>query len=932
VDGNRYTGRAVYRPPSAEFRFWDGERFDLIYQERARSEARHMKEALRSAWPQVESLVGPVSGGFDTPVVVTAYSDEAGGQVRPFPFNQEITATSLKAPFVSRYSTWAVAVAPHELVHSAHLDADAGVGIGGLVRLFAPDWARGVNGLYPFGIGEGAAVYLESRLEEDAGRLQSPLFTMKMRAAMLSDDPWSITQMLNPALYSRPNLRSYIGGSHVFEYLAARGDTTGTAFFHDAVRWQNRLPVLGMGAWLGVGAGRFPHQLGSDVKATLRSAYAADLNRRRPFTGRTVVSSEEGLYHRRPYWLNDSTLVAYANGYDVRGGLYRIDAQTGERTPIRIQSVAAGRRYALNRDTTALYTARYVPSPLVPGRQSAEIERVDLSSGEPVRLTEDGGAFAPAPGPGGRVHAIKNDGQFTRWGILEGDSVRALTPANSATLHRVAAAPEDGPIAVLKSVGGRRQLYRATWGGNGAPKMQPWVRIDDAAIYDLAWGPEGRYLLFTADYPETAGVFAFDRRTETVLHLAKVPFGARTPALSPDRSTLAFVSYQHERYDLVKTAFRPDSAATVPPSDWTLEGDSPEPPAAPEPTVREGEARSYSAWRHLAPRTVYPTLRESPLEWGQYFGADTEPLAVGMEVAGADPLRRVGYRTSLYWEDGRIWGEARIESGQFLLRPSLSAYNRAVRPSAGSDPGLEERGVGVGLRLPIVLESNVYRSSVQLGLETQLRQTRRYGGGLEGLTPFSSRITVEPRLGFRYRTQQNQRDLVPNTGLVLGAEGAYDIWAESLRPGLGGRHRALRSDLSLYLPFLRSSNTGLRLGANVLAQEGFAFDAKPFAPRGYDALPGGPAGTFLRLDAEVVQPLWYVDDGLTAVPVYLGALSVYGVGQTLGRVGTGKWKAPQTSVGVGLGLDVTLFYHFSTRLRIGAAYRVGPGELTPTFR
>jgi hypothetical protein len=911
---------------------WDGKRFDLIYQEEARNETRYMKEALQSTWPRVDSLVGPVASDFDTPVVVRAYSDAGTGRVRVFPFYQEITAVPIKNPYVSRYSTWAAAVAPHELVHSAHLDVDGGFGIGALVRPFAPDWARGGNGLYPFGIGEGAAVYLESQLEEDAGRLHSPLFTMKMKAAMLSDDPWSLAQMLSVPGYARPGLRHYIGGAHVFEYLATRGDTASAEFFHEAVRGQSRIPFLGLGAWLGVGAGQFPTQLGNEIRTELREKYSAELDRRSPFTDVTVIASARGLHHRRPYWLSDSTLVAYANGYDVRGGLYEIDAETGQRSLIRSQSVAAGRRYALGRDTTALYTARYVTDPLVPSQQSAEIERVDLSSGTATRLTHDGGAVAPAQGPGGRVYAVKRDGQFTRWGVVDGDSVRALTPPNSASIRRVAPAPGDGPIAVLKAINGEQQIYRAEWSGSGPPNMDPWVRIDDALIYDLTWGPEGRYLLFAADHPETAGVFAFDRRAGEVLHLAKVPFGAREPALSPDRSTLAFVSYHHERYDLVKTAFRPDSAATIPDSDWTLDGTAPAPPAAPEPTVSKSESRPYSAWRHLGPDAVYPTLRGSPTQWDQYVGPGAEPLAIGLEAAGADPLRQVGYRSFLYWEDGRIWGEARLESGQFLLRPSLSAYNRAVTPSGGSTSGLEERGVGLGLRLPITLRSNIYRSSVQLGLETQLRQTRRYGGGLDGLTPFSTRLTLEPRIGLRYRTQQNRRDLIPNTGLILDVQGSYDAWTEEMRSGLGGRHKALRSTLNLYLPFLRRSNTGLRLGAGVLTQNRSSFDSKLFAPRGYDTLPGGPGGTFLRFDAEVVQPLWYIDDGFTSVPLYFGALSAYGFGQTLGCVGTNGWQDARTSVGAGIGLDVRFFYRFSIKLRVGAAYRVGPGDVRATFR
>lgn len=933
VDGSRYNGSVVYRPSSAEYRYWEGKRFNVIYQEGAPHTARSMKGALQSSWPKVDSLIGPVNADFETPVIINDYSDRSAAQVRLFPHYQEIGTASRKLPqLVSRPSTWADVVAPHELVHSAHTDVDAGLGLGGLVRPFAPDWARAFNGLYPLGVAEGAAVYLESQVEEEAGRLHSPLFTMKMKAAMLSDDPWSLSQMLNKAAYTRPANRHYVGGAHVFKHLATRGDTTSAEFFHEAVTWQNRVPVLGLGAWLGVGAGQFPSQLGDEIRTELRDTYSTELDRRRPFTDVTVVSSDRGLYNRRPYWLNDSTLVAHVNGYDVREGLYKIDAQTGERTLIRHQTLPSSRRYTLGRDTTALYTARYVTDPLVPSQQSAEIERVELSSGAATRLTEDGGAVAPVKGPNGQVYAVKNDGQFTQWGVVDGDSIRALT-STATTIRRIAPAPQaSGPIAVLKTVNGEQQIYRAEWAEKGVPEMEPWIQIENAVIYDLTWGPEGRYLLFTADYPQMPGIFAFDRQAQEVLYLVKRPFAAREPTLSPDRSTLAFASYQDEHYNLVKTAFRPDSATVLPESDWTLNGTAPTPPAAPEPTVSNSESQPYSAWRHLGPDAVYPTLRESPTEWGQYFGSDAEPLAVGLEMAGADPLRRVGHRSALYWEDGRVWGEARIESAQFLLRPSLSAYNRAVTPSDGSTSGLEERGVGLGLRLPITLQSNVYQSSIQFGLETQLRQTRRYGGGFDGLTPYSNRLTLEPRLGLRYRVQENRRDIIPNTGLVIGTEGSYDAWTEDMRSGLDGRHKSLRSNVSLYLPFLRGSNTGLRLGANVLTQNRSSFDSELFAPRGYDTLPGGPEGTFLRFDAEVVQPLWYIDDGLTVLPVYLGALSAYGFGQTIGQVDSGGWQDAKTSVGAGLGLSVNLFYQFNLKLRAGAAYRVGPGDVTATFR
>jgi len=131
VDGSRYNQNVLYRPSSAEYRVWEGGRFDVIYQEGTRSTARHMKGALQSAWPKVDSLAGPVSSGLEPPVILNGYSDQGGGRVRLFPYYQEITAQAPRFPqLAARPSTWATAVAPHELVHSAQLDVDAGFGLG----------------------------------------------------------------------------------------------------------------------------------------------------------------------------------------------------------------------------------------------------------------------------------------------------------------------------------------------------------------------------------------------------------------------------------------------------------------------------------------------------------------------------------------------------------------------------------------------------------------------------------------------------------------------------------------------------------------------------------------------------------------------------------------------------------------------------------
>lgn len=937
IGGETYD--VVYRPSSAEYRLRRGSRFSLLYQVGTEDMARRTKAALESTWAETDSLVGPVAADFHTPVVISGYNDRGNGFVEPLPFRQELEAVSSKSdPLVARNSSWPAVVAPHELVHSAHIDVQPGVGIGGVVRLFAPDYARALNGTAPGGLVEGVAVYQESRIEAGAGRLNAPLFTMKMKAAMLSDDPWSFTQMLERPSYTQPFNRHYIGGGHAFQYLTERGDTTSTEFFREAVTWHNRFPYLGHGVWLGVSTDQFPHQLGSEIQTHLREKYAAELDRRRPFTAVSLVAGREGVNYRRPYWLDDETLVAYVWGYDVRAGFYRIDASSGRRTPIRIQALTEDRVYSLSPDTSALYASRYVTPPLVPTQRIADVERVNLTTGNGTRLTERGRALAPVEGPSGRLHAIVNDGPFTRWAVIpENGPPRPITAKAASSVRQIAPAPDGAPIAVLLNANGDQRVYRARLAADGTPQIEPWLGLEGAVVYDLCWGPEGRYLLFAADYPETANIFAFDTRTHRVLQLANVPYGALEPTLSPDRSTVAFVNYQHERHDLVTIPFRPDSASVVPDSAVQLGGPSPRAslPSPPPDSVWEGASRSYSAWRHMAPRMVYPSLHTTEDDLFSVDPTERGGVGLGLTLAGADPLKRWAYRGSAYWQDGRVWSEARIESGRFLLRPSLTFFNRPVVTS-GQRPGLEERGLGVGTRLPIVLRSNVYQSVLQFGLETEFRQLRLYGGGLGQPSPYSDRLTISPEVVFGYRLQQNPRDLVPNTGLVVGVEGRFDAWTDPGELDLGARN-AVVSEASVYLPFLRDANTGLRLGMGLLTQNLSTFGTSTFVPRGYDRLRSlrgvsRTSGTFLRFDAEVTQPLWYIEDGLSLLPIYPQVLSVYGFGQTIGRVTADQWREVASSVGLGLSLRTRFFYLFNVDLRVGAAFRLGPNDIEPVYR
>ena len=931
----------TYRPADAQYRTLRGEHFDLIYQVGTEEAAYRVRETLRRSLAGTDTLVGLTPDALHMPVVIDGFSDLSNGFVTAFPFKQEIEAPSIRRDeLVARSSSWPSLVASHELVHAMHGEVDAGFGIGAIVRFFAPDAARGTNLTAPRGLVEGVAVYRESQFETNAGRLNAPIFTMKMRAAMLSDDPWSLTQMMEPPRYTQPFNRFYIGGAHAFAHWAAQHSTAPTQFFREAAALHNRLPVLGFGVGLWHGLGDRPAQLAEDLHQTLRTRYQQQLDALQPLTGTERIAGRRGHNYRRPYWLSDSTLVAYLDGYDVRAGFYRIDAATGERDAIRVQTLAEDRVYTMTPDTTALLTSRYVPDPWVPTQATAEAERVALSDGSTTRLTRGGHVFGPVQTPQGARWAIQNDGPFTRLARItpRGTAVPVET-LREARFKQVAPSPSGDTVAVLVNVRGEQRVYRMRDAESEAPTLTPWFGMRDALVYDLSWGPDGRYLLFSSDVTGIPNAFAYDTQRPRVLQLSNVAYGALEPALSPDGQTVAMVEYQHERHELVRLPFRPNAASVVPSEDVLRGADAklPMPGARDETTTAAFDAsRPYQAWRHLTPRFVVPTLRYDPDEADAPGDIPFETLGIGagLSVGAADPLQRWAYNAEVYGQNGRLWGSATVRTARWRLRPSLTVFDTPetlplrVQTSDGATRqtriGFEERGVSFGTRLPITLASNVYQTQAFVGLAGQYRQTRFFGEVADrlqnsaALTQWDDRVTLFPQAAWAYRLQRNTRDLVPNQGLVLRSFAEVDAWTDGVAPS-----RALVTEADLYLPLALRSHTGIRLGAGLITQNrGAVFSLDAFVPRGFeDAVLG--SGTFYRLDAEVTQPLWFIDDGWTLVPAYAKALYGYGFAQTLSGVQGGGQRS---SLGAGLGLQFRLFYIFNFDLRVGAAYRVEPGD------
>jgi hypothetical protein len=184
-----------------------------------------------------------------------------------------------------------------------------------------------------------------------------------------------------------------------------------------------------------------------------------------------------------------------------------------------------------------------------------------------------------------------------------------------------------------------------------------------------------------------------------------------------------------------------------------------------------------------------------------------------------------------------------------------------------------------------------------------------------------------------YRLQQNPRDLIPNSGLVVSTSGTFDVWTDT-RDVERGAERGVLGIAALYLPWLSRLNTGIQLSAGVVSQrQGTEYGLSTFVPRGAESVRIGN-GTFVRWKGEVVQPLWFVDDGSVLLPIYVKALYGYGFASTLASASKAFARTPgrQSAFGGGLGVQLRLFSLLDLDLRFGAAYRLKQGDVVSVYR
>lgn len=910
----------IYRPPGVGYLILPGDHFDIIYQWGLRAQAEETLDALEASLVGTDSLIG-IRPGMHMPVVLNGYSDRGSGYVTSLPFKQEISAVSIKGRDLSRrHPDWLSVVAPHEAVHAAQAEYSNGFGIVGVVRAFSPDVARGLNLFGPPGIAEGLAVYRESNLTPGAGRLNEAFFTMQYRASFEHGDGWSLPQMLERPSFTSPYNRFYTGGAHFVQYLK-------DAYSSDTVKrlltWQYRIPFLGHGVSLLYATHKWPNGLESDVQSWYKNKEIERLGKIGPITRARRISSADGLVHRRPRWINEETVMAYSVGYNVRRGFYRYDISSGYRSTILNTTVSDDAYFSLSQDTTRVLFSRYVEDLFVEGQERVDAFSANLTDGKVRQDSQVSHVINPVELPDGRVLALRNNDQFNS--IVEIDSrglvdIRLDFPRSDfvSLLPR----PGTDSLAVILKAGVHQALFVVSTASLSADSLRPWIGFNGATIYDATWSSDGQYLSFTSDLGGVLNVYAVRASDNAIWRVTNAAYAAMEGSFSPSNREIAFVEYHDERFDLNVMPFTPETGTLLDPDlarfteslawrEWL--GEKPR-------SMVHLPVKPYEGFRNVALRMIYPTLYLENFSTNENDA--TLGTGVGLALQFSDPLQEWMFYAEGLVQKNNFWGEVGAQWGGFLLKPTLSASSRPSTVNAlvyEGDVRSERRVIrhrkeaSIGIELPITITDNVYRTSFNSAVNLSLRNEQFLDDNLNSLSSETSRLTLSHGWSYGWRVQRNRRDLAPNSGVVLRGFGDLDLAVSDLES-----KRAITGLADFYVPLLTRSNTTLRFNTGVLNQNSpSVFNLDFFKPRAREDI-FLPAGNFARFSAEMRQPLLFVDDGLTLLPIYIQVLYLYGFAD---HVRSMDGETPSySSVGAGAGIRFRVFYYFNVDLRMEAAY------------
>jgi hypothetical protein len=656
-------GAARY-DPALRFRTLTTEHFVVYFHQGEERLAARLAAIAEETWTNLRPSLG-LSVQKRTHVVLVDQSELANGSAFPLPYNTIVVTAASPAgsEFIGHTDDWLRLVFTHEFAHILHLDRSEG-------------WARFVRRMFgrvplafpnlflPIWQIEGLATFEEGVLT-GAGRVHAGDFRAIEREAARAGAMEPLDRV-NGGLTSWPDgVAPYAYGLGFHAYLAQTyGENTFAALADKTAR---RVPFLISGAFEQV-YGRplrslwrdYQNSVTASVAATAVPGAATRLTRH----GFTVLGPRFAPPSCPSCALDVLYSVRTPHGFPAMN-VIRLD-ETG---PSQIATRFLGSTLGVSRNSVVFDQQER--------RRNAglysDLFLLDRATGRVRRLTSDARLLDPDLSADGDAIVCVREGLGRRELVvvrLKPDptavGVSAPAPAGVGS-----AAPAAVGAAFRRTVGEITTLISDPDTQFNAPRWSPDGRsiaverhvrgsASEIVVVDMAtkgvrivasapstrfvtptWRPDGRAIVgAAARESEPFNLYEFQIESPvsgdtlpSARQLTYTTGGATWPDISPDGSTIVFVGYTVDGFDLFTTPYPAATATPVGPifrSGATPAGDT--------PVDARAEARAYN-----------PLSTLKPTWWTPVIEADNDQLRLGAGTGGRDVLGYHAYAASATW-------------------------------------------------------------------------------------------------------------------------------------------------------------------------------------------------------------------------------------------------------------------------------------------